>query len=250
VKTLEEIVKIMKEDQDHIWVRLGNTECLTEKRVNSVTNINSKVIPSNDWKTVSNRKRSTNSVLVQQQEFRIPTVINRYAVLENLHEENQALQHQHRNQFVNVKKTKTRMEQPPKSNKVPIIGDSHARGCAGNLLREHSKTFEVTGNVRPGAGLQNITQAVKNEIRLNRKDCVIIWGGSNDINTNEPSIGLKHIMNFILQNQHTNIIIILALHRHDLDKSSCINNEIQAFNRKLSKMTKAMSHVVMFDVIS
>jgi hypothetical protein len=102
----------------------------------------------------------------------------------------------------------------------------------------------------PGAGLQNITQAEKNEIRrLNRKDSVIIWGGSNDINKNETSIGLKHIMNFILQNQHTNIIIIPALHRHDLVKSSCINNEIQAFNRKLSKMTKAMSHVVMLDVI-
>jgi hypothetical protein len=56
-------------------------------------------------------------------------------------------------------------------------------------------------------------------------------------------------MNFILQNQHTNIIIIPALHRHDLVKTSCINNEIQAFNRKLSKMIKAMSHVVMLDVI-
>jgi hypothetical protein len=106
VKTLEEIVKIMKEDQDHILVRLDNIECLTEKRVNTVTNINSKIIPSNDWKTVSNRKKSTNSVLVQQQEFRIPTVINRYAILENFHEENQALQYQHRNQIVNVKKTK------------------------------------------------------------------------------------------------------------------------------------------------
>jgi hypothetical protein len=30
----------------------------------------------------------------------------------------------------------------------------------------------------PGAELQNTTQAAKNEIRrLNRKDCVIIWGG-------------------------------------------------------------------------
>jgi hypothetical protein len=55
-------------------------------------------------------------------------------------------------------------------------------------------------------------------------------------------------MNFLVQNQHTNIIIIPALHRHDLVMSSCVNNEIQTFNRKLSKMTKAMSHVVMLDV--
>jgi hypothetical protein len=48
--------------------------------------------------------------------------------------------------------------------------------------------------------------------------------------------------------KHTNILIIPALHRHDLVKSSCINNEIQAFNRKLSKMTKAISHIVILDV--
>jgi hypothetical protein len=73
-------------------------------------------------------------------------------------------------------------------------------------------------------------------------------GGSNDINKNESSTGLKHIMNFTLQNQHTNVIIIPALHRHDLLKSSCINNEIQALNKKISKMTKAISHVEMLDV--
>jgi hypothetical protein len=33
-----------------------------------------------------------------------------------------------------------------------------------------------------------------------------------------------------------------------LVKSACITNEIQAFNRKVSKMTKAMLHVEMLDV--
>jgi hypothetical protein len=55
------------------------------------------------------------------------------------------------------------MERRPKKNKVLIIGDSHARGCAESLLREHSETVAVTGNVMPGARLQNITQAAKNE---------------------------------------------------------------------------------------
>jgi hypothetical protein len=75
---------------------------------------------------------------------------------------------------------------------------------------------------------------------------IIIWVGSNDINKNESSTGLKQ--NFTLQNQHTNIIIIPALYRHDLVKSSCIINEIQSFNRKLSKMTKTMLDVEMLDV--
>lgn len=55
-------------------------------------------------------------------------------------------------------------------------------------------------------------------------------------------------MNFTMQNQHTNIIIIPALHRPDLVKYSCINNKIQVFNRKLSSMTKALPHVVMLDM--
>jgi hypothetical protein len=38
--------------------------------------------------------------------------------------------------------------------------------------------------------------------RLNRKDCVIIWGGSNDINKNETSTGLKHHEFYITESTH------------------------------------------------
>jgi hypothetical protein len=129
-----------------------------------------------------------------------------------------------------------------------IIGDSHARSCAANLLHEYGESFEVMGNVMPGEGLLNITQAANMEISgLNCKDCVVIWGGSNDIHKNESSKSLNLITNFALQHQHTNIILIPALHRHDLEKSSCINNEIQTFNRKLSKLTNIMLHVKLLD---
>jgi hypothetical protein len=79
------------------------------------------------------------------------------------------------------------------TNKVLIIGDSHARGCAANFLHECDESFEVMGNVMPGAGLLNITQAANNDIsRLNRNDRVVIWGGSNDVNKNGSPKGLKH----------------------------------------------------------
>jgi hypothetical protein len=174
-------------------------------------------------------------------------VVNRYAILENLQEVNQASHQQYRNQYTNVKKTISKAEPRSKLNKILIIGDSHARNCAENLLHKHRESFEVNINVMPGAG-QHVTQTAKNEIkRLNSKECVIIWGGSQNISKNESSTGLKHIMNFALQNHHTNIIIP-ALHRHDLVESSCINNEIKGFNRKLSKMTKSMAHVVLPDL--
>jgi hypothetical protein len=37
---------------------------------------------------------------------------------------------------------------------------------------------------------------------------------------------------------HTNIVIMNAPHRHNLDTTSCINYKVKVFNRKLSKKIK------------
>jgi hypothetical protein len=71
-----------------------------------------------------------------------------------LTEDNQIFHYHIRSKFLNKIKTKARIEQQTKVNKVIIIiiiGDSHARGCAVNLLYEYNETFEVIGNVMPGA---------------------------------------------------------------------------------------------------
>jgi capsular polysaccharide biosynthesis protein len=72
---------------------------------------------------------------------------------------------------------------------------------------------------------------------------VIIWGGANDINKNEVNNSLKHLKNFINTRQNTNIIVVTAPHRHDLQESSCVNREVVVFNRKLRKITKTMDNV-------
>jgi hypothetical protein len=127
------------------------------------------------------------------------------------------------------------------NEKMLIIGDSHTRGCVANLIHECGKFFEVMGNVMPGSGLLNVTQATKKEINeLNRNDYIVIWGGSNDISKNESSKALKHATKFALQHWHTNIVFVPALHRHDLVQSSCINKETLAFNRRLGKLTNTM----------
>jgi hypothetical protein len=130
-----------------------------------------------------------------------------------------------------------------------IIGDSHANGCAANLIHECGKSFEVMGNVMPGSGLLNITQATNKEIsELNRNDYIVIWGGSNKISKNESSKALKHATKFALQHRHTNIVFVPALHRHDLVESSCINKETLAFDRRLGKLTNTVSHVKLLDL--
>jgi hypothetical protein len=76
---------------------------------------------------------------------------------------------------------------------------------------------------------------------------VIICGGANDINKNESKTGIRNIRNFALQNKHTDVIAISPPHRHDLQDSSCINGEIQAYNRRLHKVMKDMDHATIID---
>ena len=134
-------------------------------------------------------------------------------------------------------------------NKILITGDSHTKGCAAELLTLLGKTFEVMGAVMPGSRLEYITHLARREISQRHcEDFVTNWGGANDININESDTGLRHIKKFALRNKHTNVITMTAPHRYDLQDFSCINKEIQIYNRKLGKMLKDMNHVRIIDM--
>jgi hypothetical protein len=142
--------------------------------------------------------------------------VNRYAPLVDF-QDPQSSYHQF---FVRTTKesvSKSKRPKTPKAGKILIIGDSHVRGCASDLSIHLGKAYEVIGTVMPGSKLKNITQLAKNEIKkLCQNDCVVIWGGTNDISKNESANGLKQIINFASQTQHINIITLEAPHRHDL----------------------------------
>jgi len=53
-----------------------------------------------------------------------------------------------------------------------------------------------------------------------------------------------------LNHKHTNIVVMTAPHRHDLHESSCINKEIQIFNRKQWKMMKTLDNAVIIETTS
>jgi hypothetical protein len=140
-------------------------------------------------------------------------------------------------------------ETKPKKKKIIIIGDSHTRGCAREISNYLGKEFEVSGTVMSGSGLANITALAYEEIlNLTSDDAVVIWGGSNDVSKNETSLGLRHLKNFINHRSNTNILALAAPHRHDLQETSCINNEIQVFNRKLHKIFKTRDNVKILDI--
>jgi hypothetical protein len=112
------------------------------------------------------------------------------------------------------------------------------------------ETVEVTGYVRPGSKLENITYIAKKEINgLTKKDTVVVWGGTNDIAKNESDKGLAYLSNFVEQSKYANVIIVGAPKRHDLLKTSCVNGKVDKFNRKLHKKMKLYERAKVIDSV-
>jgi len=102
----------------------------------------------------------------------------------------------------------------------------------------------VYGLVKPGATTATLTTTKIADINpLTKNDLIVFCGGSNDVSKNNSQEGLKNLVHFVQSNYHTNIILLCAPPRHDLPEWPCTNNEIKAFNRKLSKIMKPYKHV-------
>jgi hypothetical protein len=135
-----------------------------------------------------------------------------------------------------------------KDHKVLIIGDSHTRNCAANIKTNIEENFKVQG-VIPGAGTSILVNSLKNDIRsLSKSDVLIFCGGANDTGKNISSKALHNFMDFVINNKHTNIILVTVPHRYDLMQSSCVKSEIKSFNRKLKKMVKVHHHASVLEI--
>jgi hypothetical protein len=97
----------------------------------------------------------------------------------------------------------------------------------------------------PGSCLANITALAHEEI-LNptSDDAAVIWGGSNDVNRNETSLGLKHLKNFINHRSNTNILGLAAPYRHDF----FIHSFIHLFSTDLLQDTEIVFKYVFFSM--
>jgi hypothetical protein len=68
---------------------------------------------------------------------------------------------------------------------------------------------------------------------------VVVWGGSKNVGKNETKQGISWVKDFVETNKHTNIILMEVPHRHDLIQFSCVNKEMEKFNRNIKKHMKA-----------
>ena len=82
-----------------------------------------------------------------------------------------------------------------------------------------------------------ITNSAKEEIgHMTQDDVVTVCGGANNISKNESTSGLKYVTQFVQNRRHTNVLIMNAPPRFDLVETSCVNEEVNVFNRKLKKI--------------
>ena len=71
---------------------------------------------------------------------------------------------------------------------------------------------------------------------------MIICGGTRDVAKNEAKDGLRTLSEFAKLTVNTNVIVMCVSHCFDLQPSSCVNEEVESFNRKLQKTMKTFSH--------
>jgi hypothetical protein len=84
--------------------------------------------------------------------------------------------------------------------------------------------FEVSGLVKAGALSNTVKNMVRIEVsKFTHKDFIVMWHGSKDVSSNNAASGMKNILQFVINNLHTNIIVVNAPYRYDLPVASCIN---------------------------
>jgi len=196
---------------------------------------------NNEWiEVIPSRTRRMKQVKADTREWKVNSE-NRYEVLNNLQETTGSIK------GPDLKKTRgvtnmSRRNPIKRNHKVLLIGDSHARD-AGKISNYLGNDHEVTGYVHPSSGLEMITSSAKKEItHMTKRDVVIVCGGANNINKNESIKGLKAVTQFVQSRSNTNVIVMNAPHRSDLEETSCVNTEIKRYNRKLNDIMRRYNH--------
>ena len=132
---------------------------------------------------------------------------------------------------------------PQTKHKIVLIGDSNIRGYVHNLKPLLRENYELYSVIKPGATTNELKETTTEEInRLTCNYVILINYSINDYETNNFSITLQNIIDFIQRNNQTNIILMNLPYRYDLSNSIAVNRVITTLNGKLQKTLKAFPH--------
>jgi hypothetical protein len=230
---------------------------LTLEKIESIKNINKDQIETKvSWSNVVKSKHRKYNWKENRQRDELPEISNRYNLLYNDPKEDDAPVNTGRLRETNPKhgrmdkKKKERKAMKKKQHKVIIVGDSHARRGAAEVKHLLNNDFEVQGIVKSGSGMELIKETTRAEInQLTSDDIVVVWGGSNDIARNNSNKGIKNMLECVMIANNTNVIVMSAPPRYDLIKDSCVNREVESFNKKLGKRLQRFDKVEVIEVI-
>ena len=236
--------EVLQDEVSRIALELKSAREIIRNLQESIKqNIGSTVTPrpkmAETWTRVR-KGRHGNKTTQNQNNIVLTPVSNSFSALENLEDE---------------KETKCSTDikhigQTQKKTRVVVIGDSHARGCAENL-KENLLECYVTGYVKPGAQTDQIVKSAKSDIDgLTKNDVVVVLGGTNDIGKNNSKQGIRNLVSFAKECQHTNLIVMSASNRHDLVNWSCVNTEVKKFNVTLKRRLKTFENTRVLDMNS
>jgi len=73
-------------------------------------------------------------------------------------------------------------------------------------------------------------------------DLILINTGTNDLELNGFMTTFQDIRNFLVHNNHSNILLMSIPFQYDLPNSHEVNREISALNNKLEKLVRVLPH--------
>jgi hypothetical protein len=134
---------------------------MTQDHTNTDWQNQNRNIRNNEWQIVKDSKKwKTNRRNDTEKPQQITTIVNQFAVLTNITRDCDL---QKQSEGTN-KQQMARNRKKLGKNKIILMGDSHMKGYAPELMNRLDRKFEVVGTVMPGARIQNIAHLCDQEI--------------------------------------------------------------------------------------
>jgi len=117
-------------------------------------------------------------------------------------------------------------------------------GCSGRLSDILGGLYNIFGIIKLNVNIKEITNSINlKDENPTKEDVVIICSGTRDVAKNEANDDLRILSEFATLTLNTYVIVMCVPHRFNLQPSSCVNKEVESFNRKLQNTMKTFSHM-------
>ena len=117
-------------------------------------------------------------------------------------------------------------------HRIILVGDSHVEGFASSLKSILHSDYHLFSVVKPGSSSSELKESAKEIIRqLSHEDLMVICSGTNDCELNNLSVTFQKAMNYLMNNNHSNILLLNIPFRYDLPNSYAANKKISTLNK-------------------